>query len=137
MRSWRTLGVAAALLAARAALAHHSPSAYDLATEISIEGTIVKLGWENPHIYFVVETVAADGGKTLHEVEAGPLAAARSLGLDRAAISPGARVTVRANPNRAGPDKIARGVAVMTADGNVYALAERGRARDGAAPSAR
>lgn len=41
--------------------AHHSRALYDLNAEIVLEGTVVELGWSNPHIYFTVETTGPDG----------------------------------------------------------------------------
>ena len=37
--------------AASAASAHHSPSAFDVTTEVTVEGTITELEWKNPHTY--------------------------------------------------------------------------------------
>ncbi len=48
-RRWlATLGVAAAGLAARNVLAHHSPARYDLQAQRTVEGTIANYEWGNP-----------------------------------------------------------------------------------------
>ena len=49
-RAWMlaALGVAAAGLAARGALAHHSPAAYDMQALRTVEGTITEYDWGNP-----------------------------------------------------------------------------------------
>ena len=68
-------GVSFAFLAAVAtAYAHHSFSAtYDGNRPITLRGTIVKLGWQNPHAHLYVDVKNADGKVVTWEVEsAGP-----------------------------------------------------------------
>ncbi len=45
------------------AAAHHSNAAYDLDHPQTVEGTVKQVNWTNPHISFVVETVAKDGAQ--------------------------------------------------------------------------
>ena len=62
------------LLAATSVQAHHSFSAtYDGNKPITLRGTIVKLGWQNPHAHLYVDVKNADGKVVTWEVEsAGP-----------------------------------------------------------------
>jgi len=63
------------LLAAGASVqAHHSFSAtYDGNKPITLRGTIVKMGWQNPHAHMYVDVKNADGKVVTWEVEsAGP-----------------------------------------------------------------
>ena len=63
------------LLAASASVqAHHSFSAtYDGNKPITLRGTIVKMGWQNPHAHMYVDVKNADGTVVTWEVEsAGP-----------------------------------------------------------------
>ena len=67
--------ICAAILLATASLqAHHSFSAtYDGNKPITLRGTIVKLGWQNPHAHIYVDVKNADGKVVTWEVEsAGP-----------------------------------------------------------------
>ena len=57
---------AALLLCAPAAIAHHSFAAqYDASQPVTLQGTITKVEWMNPHTYFYVD-VADDKGKTVN-----------------------------------------------------------------------
>jgi hypothetical protein len=67
--------ISAAILLAIASLqAHHSFSAtYDGNKPITLRGTIVKMGWQNPHAHLYVDVKNADGKVVTWEVEsAGP-----------------------------------------------------------------
>lgn len=62
------------LLAGVPVQAHHSFSAtYDGNKPITLKGTIVKMGWQNPHAHLYVDVTNADGKVVTWEVEsAGP-----------------------------------------------------------------
>jgi len=50
------LGVAIALLAASAAWAHHNMSAlFDFNDRVTLNGSLSKIDWRNPHIYLAVD----------------------------------------------------------------------------------
>ena len=62
------------LLATASLQAHHSFSAtYDGNKPITLRGTIVKMGWQNPHAHLYVDVKNPDGKVVTWEVEsAGP-----------------------------------------------------------------
>src|ERR1044071_5510837 len=62
------------LLSTASLQAHHSFSAtYDGNKPITLRGTIVKMGWQNPHAHLYVDVKNADGKVVTWEVEsAGP-----------------------------------------------------------------
>src|SRR6476469_4155124 len=103
-----------------AAVAHHSRAVFDTKQEVVIEGTVTKLDWRNPHIYFTVETQGPRGEPLLQEIEATSVSEAQALGLRQDVIAAGARVVIRANPNRQGAPARASGLTVKTPDGTVY-----------------
>ena len=72
-----TLGVAAAGLAARGVLAHHSPARYDLQAQRTVEGTIAEYEWGNPHVYL---SVRENGSDRVWVVEAYPSTAMKQYG---------------------------------------------------------
>ena len=121
------IACAAGLAFAEGAFAHHSPAAFDLTEEIVVEGTVAAVDWRNPHTYLTLEMAAPDGSTTTQEVEVGPTASLQSLGLTRDAWVVGDQVTVRAAPNRRGPEHTLMGIDVTTSDGSIYPLHVRGR----------
>jgi hypothetical protein len=125
--TFRTVVAAAGLLCAGGVLAHHSAAAFDVTKEVSIEGTVEVLEWQNPHIYVTIATTGADGKPLLQRVEIGPLSGVQTFGLKREHLAPGSHVTVLANPNRRGLGQTVRGIDVATSDGMVHALVDRGR----------
>jgi hypothetical protein len=63
LRALAILGVTGMLLAAAPLLAHHSFAAeYDAKKPIELKGTITKVDWMNPHVYFYID-VKDDSGK--------------------------------------------------------------------------
>ena len=98
MRPWlATLVVVAAGLAARAALAHHSPARYDMQSQRTLEGTIASYEWGNPHVYL---SVRENGGNRVWVVEAYPSTAMKQYGWSRDTFAAGDPVVVVGNPGR-------------------------------------
>ena len=109
------------------AVGHHSAAAYDMTRQVTIEGKVAALSWKNPHISMTIETRGPDGAPLLQEIEVMSVSQARGLGLRREAMSPGARVVVRAIPNRRGSRERAFGLTVTTSDGAVMPLSSFAR----------
>ena len=119
--------VATAVLASPTALAHHSPSAFDVMAEVVVEGTLTKVDWANPHIYLTVDAAGPGGQRVQQQVEAVSIAAAQSAGLTRDRLTVGSPVVVRAHPNRRGAGYTVLGADITFRDGNTYALGATGR----------
>jgi hypothetical protein len=111
---------AATLAAATTAAAHHSPAAYDQTTQIVIEGTITKIAWVNPHVYFTLAVPGPGGSTVEQEVQAGSPAGLKTLGVGKNALAVGDRVAVRAYPNRRGSGRVVWGLSVKTAAGKGF-----------------
>ena len=112
--------LAAAVLLAAPASAHHSQAMFDNTQEILIEGTVARFDWVNPHMYLVVATKGPDGQPALVEGEGLGITQALVDGLDRDALKPGTPVVMRANPNRGGWGKQVRIMDVTTQDGEIH-----------------
>ncbi len=116
-----------------AALAHHSPSAFDQSKEVVIEGTITKVGWMNPHVYFTVETAGADGATIEQEIHAGSASALTGMGVPRDALAVGRRVSVRAFPARRVGARVVLGFELTAETGELFSLEFVGGSRATAA----
>ena len=122
MRRFQWLGLLGTFVST-AALAHHSPSTYNMAgDQVTVEGTLTNVDWANPHIYLTVETEGANGQRVLQEVEAVSISLAQATGLTRDVLTLGSTVIVRAFPNRRGGGYTVLGTEVTTSDGNLYPL---------------
>src|SRR5580658_6313323 len=58
-RRWPLLIVA--LGVSDVAVAHHSYTGYDRSRSQTVQGTVIKLDWSNPHIHFWIATSADPG----------------------------------------------------------------------------
>ena len=83
------------------ALAHHGWSEYDASKALKLTGKIVESGYEHPHGHVRLETP----GKSWNVVLAPPSRMERR-GLEKAALKPGASVTVEGYPNRDKPEEM-------------------------------
>jgi hypothetical protein len=122
-----TLACAGSVVAASAASAHHSASAFDMTKEVTVEGTIVELEWKNPHIYFTIETTGADGQALVQQVEVGPISSVQTMGTTKDMLAPRSTIILRANPSRRGLAGTLRGLDVTTSDGAIHPLVLTGR----------
>jgi hypothetical protein len=84
------LGVASA-----AVDAHHSFAAeYDRNKPITLQGTITKLEWQNPHVYFYIDVKGADGKVENWAIEAAAPNTLYRAGWRKDWLQAGAPVTV-------------------------------------------
>ena len=73
LRTFAILGVTGVLLAAAPLLAHHSFAAeYDAKKPIELKGTITKVDWMNPHVYFYIDVKNESGKIDNWAFEMGP-----------------------------------------------------------------
>ena len=95
--------VAAGLLAAASAAAHHSFSAeFDRNLPISVTGTVTKVEWMNPHVYFYINVRDANGKVTNWALEMGAPSGLQRQGWTRNTLQVGDQVKVEATLARNG-----------------------------------
>lgn len=112
------------LIVMKSVAAHHNTGAlFDLTQEVTLEGTISKYEWKNPHLYFFVETADDKGGVAVWRVEAGPLALMRRLGWSRDSLNVGDSVSVTGSPSRKDGKNSAFLRAISVADRELPAFA--------------
>ena len=85
-----------ALLMAMPASAHHSAVAeYDLAKPVKVTGTVTRVEWSNPHIWFYVDVKNADGSVTNWGFSGGAPGVLQRRGVSRTSMKIGDEVVVQ------------------------------------------
>jgi hypothetical protein len=75
---------AATLVAATAAEAHHGlTQQFDVDKSVTVKGTVSKVDWINPHIYFVLDVKTPAGATEQYLLETVPVAFARKAGVTK------------------------------------------------------
>ncbi|HUL51618.1 MAG TPA: DUF6152 family protein [Candidatus Nitrosotalea sp.] len=88
-------------------LAHHSAAAeYDINKSVSIQGTITKVDWLNPHIRIYVDVKGADGKVVNWEIESGGPGAFLRAGFTRNSLKIGDPITVKGYPAKDGENLV-------------------------------
>lgn len=102
-----------------AALAHHSQAPFfDQSTDVTIEGTVQRLDFRNPHVMLYVEVEDAEGNVEIWQLQfasATILVRAGILGAD--SFAPGERIVAVGHPSRNPESRGMAGVAVTKSDG--------------------
>lgn len=121
MRAY-VLGVliaAGLLVGGGAALAHHSFAAeFDATKPVTLTGTVTKIEWVNPHVWFYINVKdAATGEVTNWGAEMGPPHGLQRRGWRRDTLKIGEEVTVKGSLARNGSKRINASVVTLTATG--------------------
>ncbi|MEE8438016.1 MAG: DUF6152 family protein [Micropepsaceae bacterium] len=120
MRNYTAALIMALMLAAPPAMAHHSGAMFDQTTTMTLEGTVSQFNWANPHVYIFVETIDASGQTIEWELETDSTAIMTRDGWTRDSLTPGMRVSVRANPARNIERSHARLLSLVKEDGQLF-----------------
>ena len=129
MTSTRTAIVVIAVLtmvaagAARNASAHHSQSQFEPETAISIEGTLAKASWSNPHTLFFIDGKRVGASEADQEwvVEGPSPRQLETKGWGRAVSKVGDKVTFEGRPRRDGKPELLL-LSVTLADGKTFSF---------------
>jgi hypothetical protein len=98
-----TLGIASSLMFAPA-FAHHSYSMFDHSKTMTVNGTVAKLEWTNPHVFvwLYVKKNARPGEYDLYGFENGPITMLMRVGWTKDSFKAGEKVSVQYFPLRDG-----------------------------------
>jgi hypothetical protein len=87
--------MAAVALAGASVSAHHSFAAeFDINKPVTLQGTVTKVEWVNPHVYVFLDVKDASGKVTPWSLSSLGPAAARRAGVTRANFGQGQTVTI-------------------------------------------
>jgi uncharacterized protein DUF6152 len=111
------LALAAATVAAHA---HHSGAMYDQGKRITIEGTVARYEWANPHVYIYVAQTADNGRVIEWEVETFPPAVMRRHGWSPDTLRVGDAISVTGMPARNADDAGIYPMLIQRAGGTLY-----------------
>jgi hypothetical protein len=109
------------------ALAHHSETAeFDQSVPVKVTGTIVKVEWLNPHVWFYVDVPDGNGNSTTWGFSGAPPGALMRRGITKDVLKIGAVVNVEGSRARDGSNN-ASGRSVTFPDGkNVFTATQEG-----------
>ena len=108
----------AALAASVEALAHHSFTAeFDASKPVKLSGTVTKVEWTNPHLWFFIDVKGEDGAVTNWGFELAGSAQLVRLGWKRDSMKIGDVVTVDASRARDGSNNANARNIVLTSTG--------------------
>jgi hypothetical protein len=104
--------------AVRPVAAHHSFAMFDMTKISTIEGTVQKFEWSNPHSWLFVEAMGPDGTATTYGFEMQSVGELLRRGWTKVAVRPGDKVKVTFHPYRDG-SPAGQFQSVWTSDGTL------------------
>lgn len=84
------------------AYAHHSFAMYDMSKVSTIEGTVGKFEWSNPHSWLFVVAPGPDGAEATYGFEMASVGELLRRGWTKTAVKPGDKIKVSFHPFRDG-----------------------------------
>ncbi len=104
------------------ASAHHSNFQFDTDAVVTLEGTVTRFEWKNPHIFFHIDTIDENGDRVTLQVEGDGVGMSAPLGWRKDSVQIGDRVTVEASPPTDPERRSLLGRGVVKADGTVLPM---------------
>ena len=115
-------------------IAHHSGSEY-ARTTVEIEGTLLEVAWQNPHVHFFVRAKDDKGKDVTWDIEANSLSILRRTDATPENLKVGDRVKVAGSPSQRAPNRM-WAMNILAANGKEIVLDPGGRPRWAAATNA-
>ena len=115
-----------ALITSQPLGAHHSETLeYDTNNPVKVTGTLTKVEWQNPHVWFYVDVKDEQGNVTTWGFSTAPPGALMRRGVTKDALKIGSVVNVQGSRARDGSNN-ASGRSVTFADGRNVLMAGEG-----------
>lgn len=99
-KQWAAAAIGLAL--SGTALAHHSFAMFDMSKTVTLNGTVKKLEWTNPHIWLWVVVDDGKGGSQVWGLEGTAPGEATRMGWNKRCVVEGDKVTVTLRPLKDG-----------------------------------
>ena len=128
MRHVHAVAIVLTLVAASPVSGHHGNSIFDLESIVTVQGTVTRYGWRNPHVYIYVEARDDTGQLVEWQLEGDPTPIMTRSGWTSTTLAPGDPVTVRMNPDKNAQRNHALLVSLTRADGVFLTPRSGGRA---------
>jgi hypothetical protein len=118
VRNIQTLSLlAAVLLLAPLASAHHSPAAFDMGTTVTVRGEVTRFDWKNPHVYIRIEGTDGAGHDGEWLIEGDPTPLMSRSGWTSSTLAEGDTVSLTISPDRDRDNRHGLLRTLTTADG--------------------
>ena len=101
MKTLARLALAAALLAPLPAVAHHSYAMFDMQKTVTLQATVIRFKWQNPHA-FIEADITTKAGTERWAIEMTSPNNLTRQGWRRTSLRSGERISVRIAPLRNG-----------------------------------
>jgi hypothetical protein len=118
----------ASLLVVAPASAHHSFAKFDRQRSIELEGELIEVRWQNPHVQFTLRSRGADGQAQTWRLETNSPGILRRTGVGPELVAAGDRVKVAGNPAVDGSFEL-NATNMLLADGRELSLGVGGPLR--------
>ena len=89
-------------VAAKPAFAHHGTAGYDIGKIVTITGTVAKVEWSNPHIYYIIDGKDESGNTQRWSLEMSAPLLLERFGWTKDSIKVGDQVVAEAHPAKNG-----------------------------------
>ena len=90
----------AVLLAAGAAVAHHSPIVFDRTRQVTLDGVVTEFRWGNPHSWIHIDVAGTDGKVANWSIEMDPASHLARQGWRSSTLKQGDKISVVVFPLR-------------------------------------
>ena len=125
----RAIFLGALITAGPVLLAHHSFSAeYDSNAPVKVSGTVTKVEWTNPHIWFFVDVKDEQGRVTNWGFSAGPPGVLQRRGISKNVLKAGDTVVVEGFRARDGSNNASGGRVTFPDGRSVFTASNEDRA---------
>jgi hypothetical protein len=121
----------------RSLLAHHAFSAeFDAKVPVSLEGTVTKMEWINPHSWIHMDVKGPDGKVTVWMIEGGAPNALLRRGFTKNSLLPGVEIAVKGFRAKDGSNRANGSDLVFKADGRKLFMGSPDTGAPGEKPAA-